>query len=79
MAKVKSIRYIGKQDTYNMDVDNYQNFSVNGGLIVHNSGYLLVAYHVHRSGRIEPPKKELPFELRTPEPERDAVQEYLWS
>ena len=43
------------------------------------AGYLLVSYHVHRSGRIEPPKKELPFELRTPEPERDAVQEYLWS
>jgi len=36
-AKVKSIRYIGKQDVYNMEVQGHHNFSVNGGLIVHNS------------------------------------------
>jgi len=36
-AKVKSIRYIGKQDVYNMEVRGHHNFSVNGGLIVHNS------------------------------------------
>ena len=36
-AKVKSIRYIGKQDVYNMEVQDHHNFSVNGGLVVHNS------------------------------------------
>lgn len=36
-AKVKLIRYIGKQDVYNMEVRGHHNFSVNGGLIVHNS------------------------------------------
>jgi hypothetical protein len=36
-AKIKSIRYIGKQDVYNMEVRGHHNFSVNGGLIVHNS------------------------------------------
>ena len=43
------------------------------------AGYLLVSWHVNRSGRIELPKKELPFELRTEEPKRGAVEEYLWS
>ena len=36
-AKVKTIRYIGRQDVYNMEVKDHHNFSVNGGLIVHNS------------------------------------------
>ena len=35
-AKIANIRYIGKQDVYNMEVGNYHCFSVNGGLIVHN-------------------------------------------
>lgn len=35
-VKVKSIKYIGKQDVYNMEVAAHHNFSVNGGLIVHN-------------------------------------------
>ena len=34
--KIKSIKYIGKQDVYNMEVETHHNFSVNGGLIVHN-------------------------------------------
>lgn len=34
--KVKSVKYIGKQDVYNMEVAKHHNFSVNGGLIVHN-------------------------------------------
>ena len=34
--KIKQIKYIGKEDVYNMEVKNYHNFSVNGGLIVHN-------------------------------------------
>lgn len=36
-SKIKSIKYIGKQDVYNMEVKEHHNFSVSGGLIVHNS------------------------------------------
>ena len=35
-TKIKSIKYLGKEDVYNMEVENHHNFSVNGGLIVHN-------------------------------------------
>lgn len=35
-AKIKSIRPIGKQDVYNMEVATYHNFSVENGLIIHN-------------------------------------------
>nr|WP_283154988.1 hypothetical protein [Clostridium butyricum] len=35
-VKIKSIRYIGKEDVYNMEVKSHHNFSVNGGFIVHN-------------------------------------------
>lgn len=34
--KIKRVKYIGKQDVYNMEVKRHHNFSVNGGLIVHN-------------------------------------------
>lgn len=33
---IKKLRYAGKADVYNMEVDAHHNFSVNGGLIVHN-------------------------------------------
>ena len=33
---VKSIRAIGKEDVYNMEVEDNHNFAVNGGIIVHN-------------------------------------------
>lgn len=35
-SRVKNIKYIGKEDVYNMQVDKYHNFSVNGGYIAHN-------------------------------------------
>ena len=35
-AGIKNIEYIGKQDVYNMEVVKHHNFSINGGLIVHN-------------------------------------------
>ena len=35
-AEIKSIRDIGKEDVYNMEVKTHHNFSINGGLIVHN-------------------------------------------
>lgn len=31
-----SVKKLGKQPVYNMEVDGYHNFSVNGGIIVHN-------------------------------------------
>lgn len=33
---VKAVAHLGKQPVYNMEVDEYHNFSVNGGIIVHN-------------------------------------------
>lgn len=36
MVKIKSIKYIGKQDVYNMEVEKHHNFSIQDGLIVHN-------------------------------------------
>jgi hypothetical protein len=37
-ARIKKIVFENKKEiTYNLHVDNYENFSVNGGLIVHNS------------------------------------------
>lgn len=33
---IAGIRPIGKQPVYNMEVDEYHNFSVNGGIIMHN-------------------------------------------
>lgn len=35
-VKIKKIEKCGKADVYNMEVENVHNFSVNGGLIVHN-------------------------------------------
>lgn len=33
---IKSIKYVGKADVYNMEVRNHHNFSVCGGFIIHN-------------------------------------------
>lgn len=35
-SKIKSIKYVGKEDVYNMQVKDHHNYSVNGGLIIHN-------------------------------------------
>ena len=34
--EIDSIEYLGKEDVYNMEVEDHHNFSVNGGFIVHN-------------------------------------------
>ena len=34
--RVKSIRYAGKADVFNMEVDNTHDFVVQGGVISHN-------------------------------------------
>ena len=36
-VKVRNIKKIGIEDVYNLEVKDYHNFSVNGGVIVHNS------------------------------------------
>lgn len=33
---IAGIKPLGRQPVYNMEVDEYHNFSVNGGIIVHN-------------------------------------------
>jgi hypothetical protein len=66
--KVKAIRHLGKHDTYNMEVKDHQNFAVNGGLIVHNSGYGLVSYHISESkGLTQTTGPHLPWPLRREE------------
>ncbi|WP_084655700.1 hypothetical protein [Andreesenia angusta] len=35
-TKIKNIKHIGKEDVYNMQVENHHNYSVNGGFIIHN-------------------------------------------
>lgn len=35
-VRIENVRPLGKQPVYNMEVDKYHNFSVNGGIIVHN-------------------------------------------
>ena len=35
-VKVVGVKRIGEADVYNMEVQDNHNFSVNGGLIVHN-------------------------------------------
>lgn len=61
--KIKSIKPIGKEDVYNMEVENHHNFSVNGGLIVHNCydsfGYGLLAYHVQKSRALPKPETRI--------------------
>jgi hypothetical protein len=52
-AKIKSIKYIGEEPVYNMEVKDHHNFSVNGGLIVHNSGYGLLSYHDEKSSAVK--------------------------
>lgn len=36
LIKIKQIKYLGKQDVYNMEVKDHHNFSVEGGFIIHN-------------------------------------------
>ena len=34
--KIKKIEELGREDVYNMTVENHHNFAVNGGFLVHN-------------------------------------------
>lgn len=35
-VEIESIRKVGKEPVYNMEVKKFHNFAVNGGIIVHN-------------------------------------------
>lgn len=35
-TKIKAIRFYGIEDVYNMEVKDHHNYSVDGGLIIHN-------------------------------------------
>ena len=35
-VRVKSVKYVGKKDVYNMEVRDHHNYSVAGGFIIHN-------------------------------------------
>lgn len=35
-VRIKAIRPVGIEPVYNMEVDEYHNFAINGGVIVHN-------------------------------------------
>lgn len=67
MARVKSIRYIGEQPVYNMEVEDHHNFSVNGGLIVHNCGYGIISHHTTSSDVLKDKYVEFPEERFTDE------------
>jgi hypothetical protein len=62
-VKVKSVKPVGTADVYNMEVDKHHNFSINGGIIVHNCydglTYGLCAYHAKKSKSLKPEKSEL--------------------
>jgi hypothetical protein len=45
-VKVMSIEPDGFEDVYNMEVDDFHNFAVNGGYIVHNCGYGIISHHL---------------------------------
>lgn len=43
IAKVKSVKYVGKSDVYNLEVDGTHNFIANG-IIIHNCRYAVEDY-----------------------------------
>lgn len=36
LLDIESIEYIGKQDVYNLEVEKYHNYAIDGGTIIHN-------------------------------------------
>lgn len=71
MAKVVSVTPIGFSDVYNMEVKDVHNFSINGGLVVHNCDalrYWCSAWRSAPQGAVDLPryafKSEMP-ELTT--------------
>lgn len=52
---IQGIKPCGKQPVYNMEVDQHHNFSVNGGVIVHNCmddiRYFVMTILRHKAGK----------------------------
>ena len=40
--KIKSIKFVGKADVYNMEVEDTHDYAVENGTIVHNCRYVLM-------------------------------------
>lgn len=59
MAKVSSVKLVGIEDVYDMGVKAHHNFSICGGLIVHNSPESIRYGVMSRPRPGELPKKEL--------------------
>ena len=57
--KIKSIRYAGKADVFNMEVEDTHDFVVQGGVISHNCAdewrYMCMARPIKPVPRTEPP------------------------
>lgn len=54
---IQEVKRCGKEPVYNMEVDTYHNFSVNGGIIVHNCmddiRYFCFTILRHKAGKPE--------------------------
>lgn len=57
--KIKTIEVIENQDVYNMFVDKYNNFSINGGIVVHNCDALRYFCNMRTAPSIKPLKAPL--------------------
>ena len=62
--KIKSIRYAGKMDVYNMEVDDTHDFVIQGGVISHNCAdevrYMCMSRPIKPIAPVE--KKEIFFD-----------------
>ena len=59
MAKIKSIKRIGKRDVYNMTVDDVHNYMIKGNVIVKNCDSLrYFAVWWTCKPKVAPPKKK---------------------
>lgn len=54
-GRLLSVKKAGRADVYNMEVDDYHNYAIDGGLIVHNCESLRYAL-MSRPSRSKPPK-----------------------
>ncbi len=72
MARVKTVRYAGKADTYDLTVNSYHNFSICGGLIVHNCRYFCMSRHPEASV-----ESKLTFPKGATEEEKERIRTNL--
>lgn len=57
IGKIKKIKYVGKEDVYNMEVKDHYNYSVEGGFILHNCldalRYATEEYQFGKGGKLK--------------------------